>query len=313
VASTVRIDERPRLTGTEVSAVLELVREVTETDGVLPLSEHVMLHLRYGGDAPVRNLLLFAPDGTLAGYAHLDVTDTVEGSSAELAVRPAYRRQGYGHALVEALLARSPDGRLRLWAHGQHAGAHRLAEGMGFQRSRVLWQLRRSLHAPLPRPELPEGVTVRTFRPEADDEAWIRLNNRAFAGHPDQGDWSVDELRRREQESWFDPEGFFLAEAAGRLVGFHWTKVHGSDPSPDSHGHEPIGEVYVLGVDPGFQARGLGPALTLVGLHHLRARGLAQVMLYVDESNPRAIALYEKLGFTKWDVDVSYRRSDRMS
>jgi mycothiol synthase len=306
----VTLEERARLSGDELADVLALVHDVTEADGVLPLSEHVMLHLRYGGDAPVRNLLLRDPDGTLAGYAHLDVTDTVEGSSAELAVRPAYRRRGYGRQLVEGLLARSPDGRLRLWAHGQQPAAQSLALGMGFERARVLWQLRRSLHAPIPAPELPDGVTVRAFRPGEDDQAWIELNNRAFADHPDQGGWTLEDLKRREHEAWFDPAGFFLAEADQHLVGFHWTKIHGRDqvaPSPDSHGHEPIGEVYVLGIDPSFQGRRLGAALTLVGLRHLRSRGLAQVMLYVDESNPRAIALYERLGFTKWDVDVSYR------
>ena len=302
-----QIEDRTRLSGDELAAVLELVHEVTEADGVLPLSEHVMLHLRYGGDADVRNLLLRGPDGVLAGYAHLDVTDAVEGSSAEVAVRPAYRRRGYGRQLVEGLLARSPDGRLRLWAHGQHPAAEALATGMGFERSRVLWQLRRSLHAPLGPAELPEGVTMRAFRPGADETEVIALNARAFAAYPDQGGWTLADLERREQEAWFDPAGFFLAECEGRIVGFHWTKVHGSDPSPDSHGHEPIGEVYVLGIDPEFQGRGLGAALTLIGLRHLRSRGLAQVMLYVDESNPRAIALYERLGFTRWDVDVSFR------
>jgi mycothiol synthase len=301
------LEDRSRLSGDELAAVLDLVHDVTEADGVLPLSEHVMLHLRYGGDAPVRNLLLRDPDGQLAGYAHLDVTDTVAGSSAEVAVRPAYRRRGYGRLLVEGLLARSPDGRLRLWAHGQHPAARALALGMGFETSRVLWQLRRSLHAPLGEAPLPDGVTVRTFRPDEDEHEVIALNARAFAAYPDQGGWTLADLERREQESWFDPAGFFLAEHEGRIVGFHWTKVHGSDPSPDSHGHEPIGEVYVLGVDPTYQGHGLGQALTLIGLRHLRSRGLAQVMLYVDETNPRAIALYERLGFTKWDVDVSYR------
>ena len=287
--------------------MLDLIRDVTEADGVLPLSEHVMLHLRYGGDAPVRNLLVRAPDGELAGYAHLDVTDAVEGSSAEVAVRPAYRKRGYGRLLVEGLLARTPDGRLRLWAHGQHPAAQALALGMGFERSRVLWQLRRSLHSPLDVPTLPDAVTVRTFRPGADEEAWIRLNNRAFADHPDQGNWTTEDLTRRERESWFEPDGFFLAEHRGELVGFDWTKVHGAEPQADGHGHEPIGEVYVLGIDPEFQGHGLGAALTLTGLRHLRSRGLAQVMLYVDETNPKAIALYERLGFTKWDVDVSFR------
>jgi mycothiol synthase len=167
----------------------------------------------------------------------------------------------------------------------------------------VLRQMRRPL-VDLPEAVLPSGVVVRTFEVGADEEAWTALNNEAFASHPDQGSWSVDEVRVREQESWFDPAGFFLAVRDGRLVGFHWTKVHGAD----GHDHEPIGEVYVVGVADSERGTGLGKALTLIGLEHLATRGLAEALLYVDESNPAAIGLYERLGFTTWSKDVSWSR-----
>jgi len=308
----VNVAARSRLDPDEVRAVLQLVDDVTDTDGTRPLSEHVMLHLRYGGDTPAKNYLAWSGDD-LAGYAHLDTTDVVEGASAELAVGPRHRGMGIGKALVEALLAETGEsGRLRLWAHGQSSGAVELARSMGFRRERVLWQMRRSLYAPVPAPVWPEGVTVRTFVVGEDEERWLKVNNLAFAEHPDQGTWTLDDLKMREREPWFDPSGFFLAESDGRLVGFHWTKVHGADPSgghehdAGGHGHEPIGEVYVVGVDPSMQGRGLGPALTLRGLQHLRARGLPQCMLYVDEVNTNAIRTYERLGFAKWDVDVCF-------
>jgi mycothiol synthase len=235
----------------------------------------------------------------------------VQGASAELAVGPKHRGMGYGRRLVEALIAETSDRtRLRLWAHGTGSGAADLARAMGFERERVLWQMRRSLFAPVPEPQWPDNVTVRTFVVGEDEQAWLEVNNRAFANHPDQGGWTLDDVRMREREPWFDASGFFLAERDAKLVGFHWTKVHGAQAAAHDHSHEhahePIGEIYVVGVDPSMQGAGLGPALTLRGLQHLRARGLSQCMLYVDESNTNAIRTYERLGFAKWDVDVCF-------
>ena len=316
----VRLDIVGRLTPDQVAAVTALIDDATDTDGVRPLSEHVMLHLRYGGDQSARNIVIWqGTPARLVAYAHLDVTDPIEGPSAEMVVAPDVRRHGHGRALIDVMLAQT-GGRLRLWAHGDRPEASLMAAHLGFLRTRVLWQMRRSLSAALPRIVAPEGVTIRTFVPGVDDESWLTLNRRAFADHPEQGSWTLDDLHQRMDESWFDPAGFFLAEHDGSLIGFHWTKVHGNagstgrhahehdeHPHEHLHGHEPIGEVYVVGVDPSAHGHGLGRLLTVIGLRHLRACGLLDVMLYVDESNTAAIKLYESLGFTRWDTDISFR------
>ncbi len=297
-----------RLGDAEVAEVLALVEQATAIDGVSPLSEHVLLHLRHGGDDHDVHIRAHT-NGTLVGYAHLDTTDVVEGSSGELVVAPDHRRLRVGHVLVQRLIELSPDGRLRLWAHGGRADAAHLARSLGFEQSRVLWRMHRSLADPLPVASWPDGISVRAFRPGADDEAWVEVNAAAFADLPDQSGWTIEDLRRRLHESWFDAQGFLIAESTrpgheGQIAGFHWTKVHGRD----AHGHEPIGEVYVVAVAPLWRGTGLGRALVLAGLEHLRRAGLAQAMLYVDASNTAAIGLYESLGFTRWDTDTLYRR-----
>ncbi|MET8151148.1 mycothiol synthase [Actinoplanes sp. NPDC049668] len=278
-----------RLSPAEAADVLTLAAAAAEADGVHPLSEDGVLGLRGTG----RTHLLAYQDGSLAGYAYVD------DLSGELVVHPKHRRRGVGTAL---LAAAGPRAR-QFWAHGDDEGARAFAEGSGFARSRVLWQMRRGL-ADLPAVPLPDDVTVRAFVPGADDEAWLAVNSRAFAHHPEQGRWTADDLRLRLAEPWFDPAGFLLAvDPAGELLGFHWTKVH-----PAEGGEPAIGEIYVLGVDPGGHRRGLGAALSVAGLHHLAGRGLSHALLYVDESNSAAVALYRRLGFEVHSTDVMYSR-----
>ena len=222
-----------------------------------------------------------------------------EGPAAELVIHPDYRGRGLGLALARALLAEAAPHPLRVWAHGDLPAARALAARAGFSRIRSLWTMHRPLAGLPPVPPLPPGVTIRTFSAGADEAAWLDLNRKAFAHHPEQGAWTAEDLSLREREPWFDPDGFFLAERDGKLAGFHWTKIHGSPPE--------IGEVYVVGVDPAGQGGGLGRALTMTGLHYLRSRGLPEVMLYVDEDNTPAIRLYESLGFSHQGTDVMFR------
>jgi mycothiol synthase len=144
---------------------------------------------------------------------------------------------------------------------------------------------------------LPGGVVLRAFVPREDEPAVVRVNHRAFAWHPEQSRLDARELMVLETQPWFDPKGFLLAvDPAEELLGFHWTKVH-----PDG-----LGEVYVLAVDPDAQGIGLGSALTVAGLVHLRDRGVPEAMLYVDSDNTAALRTYQKLGFAHHHTDVEF-------
>ena len=245
--------------------VLALIASATDSDGIPPVAEHVLLHLRHGGDKAYSHLVA-TKDDMVAGYAHLDLTDAVEGPSAELVIAPRFRKSGIGSELLKSL---TETPKLRLWSHGDLPGAKNLALSNGFTRVRTVIQMRRSLTDPIP--EIDPNIPIRSFLPGIDNHAWLELNNRTFTSHPEQSNWSKRDLEIRTKESWFDPSGFLISEIDNQLAGFCWTKVHGGD-------HDPIGEIYVMGIDPKFQGRGIGRAVTIAGLKHLRYQGIALKM-----------------------------------
>lgn len=276
-----------------------LIAAAKKDDGIAPVGDQVLRELSHD-----RTRHLVATDGDgIAGYLDLAPAADDDPAMVELVVHPGRRRRGIGSAMARAALAEGGPG-TRIWAHGDLEPARAMASSLGVEAVRELLQMRRPL-ADLPPVRTPEGVRIDTYRGPDDDAELLRVNNAAFARHPEQGGWTEAEIAERREEPWFEPEGLFMAfdEQSGDLLGFHWTKIH----------NDGLGEVYVVGVDPAAQGRGIGATLTLIGLHHLADRlagnSQATVMLYVEADNSAAVNTYRRLGFEVFAVDVAYADS----
>lgn len=273
---------------TRLSAIDRVRLACREHDGADPLDEAAHLRLKHQGLAGLDAWV------TPHGFA------LRRGNEVDLAVTPQARGRGTGRSL--AALACAAPGPLTAWSHGDHPGARALAGPLGFARTRELWVMRRPTAVPLPAAEPPPGVLIRDFG-SRDAAALLAVNAVAFADHPEQAGLDAAGLEERMAEPWFDPAGLLLAvDAGGRLLGFHWTKQHDAS----------TGEVYVVGIAPEAQGRGLGRVLTVAGLNHLASRGVEEVLLYVESDNVAARHLYAGIGFdhASSDTHVQYRRAD---
>jgi len=306
VSDVLSVEVRRPIAPDDVGSVRRLADAAEQTDGRPPLGDSVWRDL---ADPDIASTLVVAStDGEPVGALHVALPENEHDGSlnAAFVVDPSHRDGVVEHALLETAIADPRVGgqRLVLWVFGADDRADDLSATHGFRCERELHQLRVPL--PLPAdPTWPDGIDVRTFRPGVDEDAWLAVNNRAFATDPDQHGWTKETLLRRESEPWFDPAGFVMAWRGDALAGFCWTKLH--PPAPP---HEPqaLGEIYVIGVDPGHQGIGLGRALVEGGLAALHARGAPVGMLFVDAANTGAVALYDALGFTVSRVDRAYVR-----
>jgi len=291
-----------RLEGEHVDELEDLIVAAKAADGHEPFGEHKFLRLKRGSDLAIG--VIAYEDKRLVGYGHTLTFDSAgeRRVSCELTVHPQFRRRGIGQTLLSRIIehARSEGAqRVDLWAYNDSHASRAIASDFAFKETRRLLHMHRH-PGPAPIPAPLKGASVRPFQPGADDEMWLALNNRIFAGHPENGEWTMDDFRARLRQPWFDPEDLLILEIHGDPAGFHWLKVE------EREGEGRVGEVYVIGAAPEYHGRGLGRFLLAKGLTHLSKRNVDAVAVYVDQSNERAVALYESFEFHHHHVDVLY-------
>lgn len=305
----IRVELRTDLSQGVLDEILGLIEVATRIEGHRPVGEHKYSHLVVGAHAWVGVL---AYDGEqLVGYAHTrwNSVGATPRMAVEVVVHPGYYRTDVARQILwetRSVLARAGGGVLFLWVHRVEDATTTLAAQLGFEVQRQLAFMRRPLTNPPAEPSFPAGVVVRPYRAGVDDDEFLRVNNAAFEGHPENGGWNAEEFAQRRSLDWFDPAGLLMAWQDDRCVGFHWTKWHAHD-SDEVPAHDPVGEVYVLAVDPQAHRSGLGRALLRAGLRHLHDRGCRQAILYVDCASTGAVALYESEGFVIEYREVCYQ------
>ncbi|MDO4898601.1 MAG: mycothiol synthase [Rothia sp. (in: high G+C Gram-positive bacteria)] len=309
------------ITAETVGRFEQLAHEVAAFDGAQPFSEQTLVEARKAARGDLGNFRLLATesDGVPVGFAALVREEA--GWLLEAAVAPSARERGLGSALVAEVLSADDIELLSAWVHsGSDASspaivsAQKLAKRFGFEAQRELYklglalteQVRTGVLAAAEAQPLPAGLTLTTFTPQ-DGAGWAAANAAAFAHHPEQGRLTVADLEQRIGSAWFRAEGFFLAkDEGGQIAGSHWTKI------PVNQEGALEGEVYAVGVTPGWQGKGLGKALTLAGMAYLAStkyepgKALERIVLYVDAENTAAVALYRSLGFSPLAVDRQY-------
>jgi mycothiol synthase len=283
-------DQRPEL--------LELIRAVESVDGTPPLSEYKTMRL--GGGLDVREHILLDESGSIVGYGQAAWHGANEAGghwAIEVAADGGHREVADVLSLIDSVRLDLEGASATIWARSGYAGV--AARAGGWQEQRLLLEMRRSLPIENLTTDLGDA-RITTFRVGVDEGAWLKVNNAVFAGHPENGDMTRLDLERRMAQQWFDPAGFLLAWIDQQLVGSCWTKLHENG----------VGEIYIIGVAPGWEGRGLGKGLVAVGLDHLgTVRHARQGMLFVEASNRRATQLYEQLGFQVKDRVSAYSHS----
>ncbi|HVB00465.1 MAG TPA: mycothiol synthase [Acidimicrobiales bacterium] len=295
------VEIKRRMGEEDIAAVARLLRAAERVDDHAPLGEHKWLDLVQGGRAGFAGFVAREQGHErVIGYAQ--VARGEQSWSIEFVIHPSIRHSDsqVAVALLQSALeeiARDGGGHVHLWVPKPTSRHDEIATAVGMTRGRELYQMRRSL--PFTLPSSSDPASTRPYVVDSDEDAWLELNRRAFANHPEQGAWDIGTLRDRESQAWFDPEGFLLHEGTDGIDGFCWTKVH-------DEGDEPVGEIYVIGVDPEVRGQGLGRGLLVSGLRFLQSRGIHTAMLYVDAQNTAAVALYNWAGFIIDHIDLAY-------
>jgi GNAT superfamily N-acetyltransferase len=156
-------------------------------------------------------LLVFSPEGSLAGYIEIwDILAVPVSPWVWGRVHPEYEGLGIGSYLLSWAEARArqvfnrvpADARVvfRCGSVSTHEPTKQLLQNYGMMPVRYFWTMRTDLEEPLAVPMLPEGMMIKTFAEVDDLTAVVTANSEAFQDHWGYVAQPVAEMVKRWQE-----------------------------------------------------------------------------------------------------------------
>ena len=228
-----------------------------------------------------------------------------------LGVSPEFRRRGVGRHLVEksieSLRKRGMES-VQGWTRGDKVACRSLLEGMGFNLIRVFSTMRRDLESIPYNIGEHKNLKMREMKINMDDITLLNwLNNETFKEHFNFRPHTVEETKYWiDNKPWCDILGYFFSYLGDKPVGYVGA---GIDNKFVEHRGIKRGWIMDIGVLKPNRRGGIGTALMQQGMEFLKSKGMTEVDLGVDDSNPtKAIELYKKVGFKVAYKELTYLR-----
>ena len=268
-------------TPTDAAAIVRFLAAVAVAHGHPPLSEHKLDTIdreqgRVGVWSDSEGVCLVGVAAHHAGGGHWAV---------EAALAPRHWDSAAEEGAILSSVALVPEGaRHTLWAFrgGQVEAGNRL----GYVETRSVLRMSGPMGQVVP--VAASGVSIARME-QADIEAIVAINNRAFVDHPEQAAMTVDGFGAMSDSEWFDADGVVVARNAIGIAGFCVARA-------DVGG---VGEVHLLAVDPDSAGSGCGMMLASAGFEWLARQGATTAVVWVDDTNHAAVGLYRKLGLAE--------------
>jgi mycothiol synthase len=200
---------------------------------------------------------------------------------------------------------RQAQPKLFTWSLSSQIERIALIKQHGFVESRHFWNLSRSLHDPIPAPQLPAGFTIRAVDRAQEAQAWVDMYNQAFYGQWNFHPLTVESYQHRLQDPDYLPEIDLVAiNSEGKLASACYCSI---DPTHNTFTGRQEGWIVLLFTSPDFQRRGLATALLFHALARLQAFKLDIAKIGVDSRNAfGAGKLYESVGFERFRTNTAY-------
>ena len=249
--------------------------------------------------------------GEVVGYA--DVRRDEDGARFPIDVRVAPAARGAG--VVDGLLAAAeasassrakPGALLRGFAAERDAEVRGALERAGYRLIRHAFHMLIELPEHLEPPEWPDGIALRTYDPERDEERVYEAQQESFEDHWDFHRIPLDRWRHfMLHRDDFDPTLWWLAEDGGELAAVCLNAWHFS-------GDRSYGWIGTLGVRSQWRRRGLALALLRHSFRDFKRRGALKVGLGVDAENTTgAVHLYRRAGMRPVRRNDTYEKEVR--
>ena len=287
---------------------LNIEAELLEPTGRSTAPQVLSENLGRPNYSPEKDMFVVEMSSEIIGFMNVTAELKIGCVVLDCLVQPKHRSKGLAKQLLGYVTRRAKELKaktVKVSIRQDNLIAKKVLTRLGFRPVREFPELRLHLNK-VRLPDVTHHDYISRHLQLGEEGKLTRLQNRCFADHWGYNPNTTEEIAYALNLSHCSPEDVVFIYERDKPIGYCWTEVN---YETDVVNGGKKGRIFMLGVDPDYQDKGIGKIALLAGLTLLKNRGVEVVELDVDSENKAARALYRSFGFKRWSSTLWYEKT----